>query len=240
MSKFKKGAIVKRTCNPTSELPIGVYVVDAVSTSGRLKVEGHYNEALLEKYFEMYKFQVGDTVIRTDDGVQNLAVGTVTKVTAVSPKGALWVDAHPSFALNPDNFELYQEPTGTQNSTEQAVLTPLKVAEYLLAGTPELEYQGDSGGGWFTVVRPDIINMQTIQQYKFRIKPQTICINGVDVPKPIELHSASVVWCIALSAKSVYRTIGSNVSVGALYWATAEDAQAVLDAMLIPFKQSNT
>ena len=173
-----------------------------------------------------HKFKVGDKVIRTQ-GNGALAVGTVCTVERVSDAGGFidvgtgtgWHDVH--------NFEHYVE--------REAVLTPLKVAEYLLAGVPELEYRGECSGHWYTVKHPHLLCIKTVHECTFRVKPQPVKVNGIDVPKPVKLPEGTVVWYPAVGCNVVQR---GRVSTSLrTYWATKEDAQAVLDAILTSFSK---
>lgn len=119
---------------------------------------------------------------------------------------------------------------------ETAVLTPLEVFEHILAGTP-LEYSPKANGhpDWFPLTNPKYVNLGAIEQCDFRIEPQTVEVNGIDVPKPAKLPTSTLVWYPAVGCNTVQR---GRVSTSLrTYWATEEDAQAVLDAILTSFSK---
>lgn len=180
----------------------------------------------------MSKFKVGDKVIRVQGRGVLIPVGTVVTVRGVNDTGRGNFVTEYKGGYDAINFEYYVEQPLVDSTT---VLTPLKVAEYLLAGTPELEYRGVSSG-WFTVKHPHLLRIKTVQECTFRVKPQTVKVNGIDVPKPIDtaaLGYPDKVYGINLSRHSIYRTTG-HTNRGD-FWATKEDAQAVLDAILKAF-----
>lgn len=182
----------------------------------------------------MSKFKVGDKVIRVQDRADILGVGYIGTVTCVSQFGHIEVDDHPYGYFHYKNFEHYVEQP-TVDST--AVLTPIKVFEYILAGTP-LEYKVSTSTNafeWADVQNPDCITAQHTRIAQYRVKPQTVKVNGIDVPKPVKLPTGTWVW---------YPSVGCNVVQGGrvsnslrTYWATKEDAQAVLDAILTSFSK---
>lgn len=144
----------------------------------------------------MSKFQVGDKVRRIahPDG-RGMVLGRQYIVQSVSSGGeGNWLalegynnnrvhDRHPYCA---EYFKLVQPtaqlttgvPTLTPTADSQAVLTPLKVFECILAGTP-LEYRvkaSDHGdhGDWYPLKNPKYTNLRRTDQCDFRVKPQPV------------------------------------------------------------------
>ena len=182
------------------------------------------------------KFKVGDKVIRVQDAGAWLAIGQVCTVTKVADTGrVIQVDVTGGW-YNAKNFEHYVEQSDVDST---AVLAPLKVFERILAGTP-LEYRLKSSDHptWYPLNNPAYVSLQSVAQCEFRVKPQTVEINGIDVPKPIDtvaLDYPDKVYGINLSRHAVYYTTG-HTNKG-YFWSTEEDAQAVLDVILSSFSK---
>lgn len=119
------------------------------------------------------------------------------------------------------------------------ILTPLQVLEQLLNGEEPLEYRYSKNSGWKDLKPKGSLKISSIDTWEFRIKPKTILINGVEVPAPLDtaaLGYPDKVYGLNFSRKSVYDTTGHTDK--GLFWSSEEDAQKVLDAMLIPFNKS--
>lgn len=181
----------------------------------------------------MNKFKVGDKVIRIQGDFRFVRKGDVCSVTALRPDGQLEIDDDESGSHNPENYELYVE----ENMME--VLTPLQVSEAFLN---EKEVQGlsEDGERWYNVTYPITLSFSAIQNQKFRLKPKTIVINGVEVPAPLKtLAGRKSAFYIDLFRKVLAETLMPYDIKEELMWETKEDAQRVLDAMLIPFNELN-
>lgn len=182
------------------------------------------------------KFKVGDAVIRVQDRGDLIPVGTVVTVRGVGGTGRTIFVMDYKGGFDENNFEHFVEQSDVDSTT---VLAPLKVFEYILAGTP-LEYRLKSSDHptWYPLENPKYVGLQSIDQCEFRVKPQTITVNGIDVPKPIDtvaLDYPDKVYGINLSRHAIYRTTG-HTNRGD-FWATKEDAQAVLEAILTSFSK---
>ena len=179
----------------------------------------------------MSKFKVGDKVIRVQDAGDWLSIGQVCTVTKVADTGrAIQVDVTGGW-YNANNFEHYVEQPAVDST---AVLTPLKVFECILDGTP-LEYRTFSSPHWHTLEYPEQTSAASFKIAEFRIESQTVEVNGIDVPKPVKLPTGTLVWYPAVGCNTVQR---GRVSTSLrTYWTTEEDAQAVLDAILTSFSK---
>lgn len=180
----------------------------------------------------MRKFKVGDKVVRTKGDFRFLHEGDICLVTALRPNGKLEIDGDVDYCYIPDNFELYVERGLTE------VLTPLQAAEAML-NEDKLQVYDSDYDEWYTFACGHRnITIEYLKHIKLRLKPKTMVINGVEVPAPLDTASLDYpdkVYGLNFSRKSVYDTTG-HTNKG-LFWATKEDAQQVLDAMLIPFNQ---
>ena len=187
----------------------------------------------------MKKFKVGDKVVRVSETYGKAIKGGVYEVSDVSNKGFLF-----SYGINLKDHEvvgmgMFNYEASCFELYDDKILSPLQVAEALINGD-DLEYTYN-GTIWMSAEQEDgEVFFYNDGVYKYRVKPKTIVINGVEVPAPIDtkyLGYPDKVYGVNFSRKSVYDTTG-NTDRG-LFWATEEDAQKALDAMLIPFNNLN-
>lgn len=73
---------------------------------------------------------------------------------------------------------------------------------------------------------------------KFRLKPRTITINGIEVPCNKSKHDKDdVVWVISTACENWYDWIyGSDCDSNTLYWETEEEIKQVASALRSVFK----
>ena len=78
-----------------------------------------------------------------------------------------------------------------------------------------------------------------LQNTKFRRKPKTVVINGVEVVAPAKKDDIEQYFYTVNFSENIVHTIDKMYINNNFkhYWATKEDAQKALDAMSIPFKQ---
>ena len=187
----------------------------------------------------MNKFKVGDKVVRTSETYGKAIKGGVYEVSGVSDKAHLGsyginLKGHEGvsgkFNYEASCFELYVD----------GVLSPLEAAEAILNKEPLQEFCEHTGKWVVFACSIKGITLDMLQNTKFRHKPKTVVVNGVEVVAPINTKSLDYpdkVWGLNLTRKSVYSTTG-HTNRG-LFWATEEDAQKALDAMLLPFDKLN-
>lgn len=183
----------------------------------------------------MSTFKVGDKVIRTHPS-SKLVVGEtyiIKEILSIVP--AIILEGY-SNMYNLDNFELAEIGDSAVNTSE--ILTPLQAAEAIL-NEDKLQVYDTDCNKWYTFsCGHRNITIEDLKHIKLRLKPKTILINGVEVPAPLDLAALGYpdkVYGLNLSHKSVYDTTG-HTNRG-LFWATEEDAQKVLDAILIPLNE---
>ena len=76
--------------------------------------------------------------------------------------------------------------------------------------------------------------------FKFRLKPRTITINGVEVPAPFEPKCGDMVWCLSeltpsgYEARTAYEPEDFFSNLG--YWRTEEEIKQVVSALRSVFK----
>lgn len=82
------------------------------------------------------------------------------------------------------------------------------------------------------------LNIFDLDFYKFRLKPRTITINGIEVPCNKSKHDKDdVVWVINTACENWYDWIyGSDCDSNTLYWETEEEIKQVVSALRSVFK----
>lgn len=178
----------------------------------------------------MSKFKVGDTIRRTDWDVPDWGVhiGQEYKVIALTDDicRPLYVDGV-DHKLNDSFFELVQAA-----SEQPAVLTPLEVAEAMLAGT-ELQFKRYGSDVWRDLpLRKNVVHFSTSNKY--RKKPTTVLINGISVPAPAKLSTGATGYTPAICHNEIHTTAARD---GRIYWSTEAEAQEVLDAIMTSFSK---
>ena len=75
-------------------------------------------------------------------------------------------------------------------------------------------------------------------KYIFRLKPRTVLINGIEVPRNKNKHDKDdVVWVINTACENWYDWIyGSGCDSNTLYWETEEEIKQVVAALRSVFK----
>lgn len=182
----------------------------------------------------MSKFKVGDKVVRTVGDFGFVRQGDVFSVTGLRSDGQMEINGDDKYCHNPRNFELHVE------EAIEDILTPVQAAESILNKDKLQVFDSDVNKWYGFHCELRDITLEDLKHIKLRYRPKTIVVNGVEVPAP--MTNEEVVNCedrrtgfyIELAHKRVYskRIFGSQI-----VWATREDAQQVLDAMLIPFNQ---
>lgn len=236
MSKFNVGDKVRRIKGFTGDtLVIGnVYEVTYCDNTN-LKVVGD-SGIYSPVYFELVQsnaIQVGDTVRRTEwvpvslqTDYPVMQVGSEFVVTDVdNVTGGIYFAETGSVGWWVQGFQKVEEPTVERLAANVA-------AELLIEGAEPLQYYWR--GEWYDVEHPQSVTVGRIRKVPFRHKPKTIEINGVPVPAPVKLKQDIKVYFADIGRGIVQEAYVGCPVVN--YWATKEDAQAVLDAMLLPFK----
>ncbi|WP_347452829.1 hypothetical protein [Acinetobacter thermotolerans] len=73
------------------------------------------------------------------------------------------------------------------------------------------------------------------EEIKFRLKPRTITLNGIEVPAPFEPKSGDMVWCLnelsekGYEARSAYNSDDFTAHIA--YWRTEEEIKQVVAAL---------
>lgn len=180
----------------------------------------------------MCKFKVGDKVVRVSETYGKAIKGGVYEVSEVSDSGSCGInlEGHEGvsgmFNYEASCFELYVD----------GILSPLEAAEAMLKDK-DIEFLSEVSGEWRRVGRPySQLCLKTLSKYKLRHKPKTVVINGVEVAAPVELTRYTVGYTPSLCHREVQT---ASAGKGRIMWATEEDAQKALDAMLIPFNNLN-
>ena len=209
------------------------YVVDKVFDDN-LFVQGvdfKYNSKIFElvKESNMNKFKVGDKV-KLKSGTCCVDLNHIDEYTVEkSCRNAVKVIGKElTYAV--DVFRLYEEA----NESESGILSPLEAAEALMNKDKLQVFDSDANKwyGFHNELRN--ITLEDLKHIKLRHKPKTVVINGVEVVAPVELPRYTVGYTPSLCHREVQT---ASAGKGRIMWATEDDAQKALDAMLIPFNQ---
>ena len=185
---------------------------------------------------DMSKFTVGDKVVRTGNTLGEAKKGGVYEVSELSDNKycastGINLKGHPvedggKFNYEESSFELYTEDH----------LTPLEAAKALL-NRQELQIFDELDNNWYRFYCDlSDVTLKDLENIKFRYKPETVTINGVEVLAPVELPRYTEGYVPSICYREVQT---ASAGKGRIMWATKEDAQKALDAMLIPFKESD-
>ena len=243
MNKFKVDDEVRLAVgarNIANNLGDGnIYIVEDIKLDG-IKLKGlfpYYHSSLFElvKERNMNKFKVGDKVVRVSETYGKAIKGEVYEVSGVSDnewagscginlKGHEGVSG--KFNYESSCFDLYVE----------GVLSPLEAADAILHKEPLQEFCEHTGKWVVFACSLKGITLDMLQNTKFRRKPKTVIINGVEVVAPVELPRYTEGYVPSICYREVQT---ASAGKGRIMWATKEDAQKALDAMLIPFNKLN-
>ena len=111
-----------------------------------------------------------------------------------------------------------------------------KEALIALANGEDVEYYKHE---WMDVNRLSVRDLTSSDNmYKFRLKPRTITINGIEVPCNKSKHDKDdVVWVISTACENWYDWIyGSDCDSNTLYWEAEEEIKQVVEALRSVFK----
>ena len=115
-----------------------------------------------------------------------------------------------------------------------------KEALIALANGEEVEYTNSCTPSWheLSVSGISINEIVNPKFNKFRLKPRTITINGVEVPCNKSKHNKDdVVWVISIVCENWYDWIyGSDCDSNTLYWETEDEIKQVVSALRSVFK----
>ena len=104
-----------------------------------------------------------------------------------------------------------------------------KEALIALANDRDVEYLDENLNEWVCM------DMAHHFKRKFRLKPHTILINGIEVPAPFEPKCGDMVWCLSeltpsgYEARTAYEPEDFFSNLG--YWRTEEEIKQVVAAL---------
>jgi len=188
----------------------------------------------------MNKFKVGDKVVRTGLSVGKALQGGVYEISEVFPlisnRLGINLEGHETdgiarFQYYSSGFELYDDN----------ILSPLEAADAILHKEPLQEFCEHTGKWVVFACSLKGVTLDMLQNTKFRRKPETVIINGVEVVAPAKKDDIKqYFYTVNFSENTVHTIDKVYIDKGFnYYWATKEDAQKALDAMLIPFNELN-
>ena len=181
----------------------------------------------------MNKFKVGDKVVRASETYGKAIKGGIYEVSGVSD--SKWAG---SYGINLKGHESVVGKFNYESSCfdlyDDNLLSPLEAANAILHKEPLQEFCEHTGKWFDFACSLKGVTLDMLQNTKFRHKPKTVIINGVEVVAPVELPRYTEGYVPSVCYREVQT---ASAGKGRIMWATKEDAQKALDAMLIPFKQ---
>ena len=81
-----------------------------------------------------------------------------------------------------------------------------KEARLAWANKIPIEYASDALGAWFDVNNSNTLGIFERSDFKFRLKPRTITLNGIEVPTPFEPKEEDQYWYLDSSDPQGYNT----------------------------------
>ena len=109
-----------------------------------------------------------------------------------------------------------------------------KDALIALANGEEVEYEVVVDKVW-KLISSMSVNLILNDNFRFRLKPHTILINGIEVPAPLEPKSGDMVWCLnelsekGYEARTTYNSDDFTAHIA--YWRTEEEIKQVVSAL---------
>lgn len=183
-------------------------------------------------------FKVGDKVVRVSETYGKAIKGGVYEVSGVSDNGhfgscGINLKGHEGvsgkFNYESSCFDLYDDN----------ILSPLEAAEALMNRDNLQVFDSDANKwyGFHNELRN--ITLEDLKHIKLRHKPKTVIINGVEVVAPAKKNDIEQYFYTVNFSENTVHTIDKIYIDNGFnyYWATKEDAQKALDAMLICFEQ---
>ena len=112
-----------------------------------------------------------------------------------------------------------------------------KEAKLAWANGENVEFYSEDLDKWFSL-NDDVFLSDVFDTRKLRLKPRTITINGIEVPRNKSKHDKDdVVWVINTACENWYDWIyGSDCDSNTLYWETEEEIKQVVAALRSVFK----
>lgn len=97
-----------------------------------------------------------------------------------------------------------------------------------------IEYTSDALGEWFDVNNSNTLGIFERSDFKFRLKPRTITINGIEVPAPFEPKEGEMYFYLNPHAHAGYgpnTTIEWSKYLQFGVWRTEEEIKQVVAAL---------
>lgn len=183
----------------------------------------------------MSKLRIGDLVrhVRGNEAINSEK--ECFKVTNVHPKrGHISIGGSGDKNYLASDFEVF---VPDKDSKYYGVLSPSEVIEHTLNGT-KLECRIVESDNWLDAPENYELRMSELIVWDFRVKPETVTINGVEVPAPLRtLPESGVIYQIKPHRNIVSSLYVEEVTPEDIFWGSKEDALAVEMAMTRPLRE---
>lgn len=174
----------------------------------------------------MSKFNVGDTVKRTGETVNNIVHGGIYTVERVRSSGAIILcESSSTRGFDSDLFELI---------LGSGELTDKEVFNAILEGKP-LQYRL-GGTNWYNLKYPEKLTLLDVQRGTYRVRPTEV---KLDCTVPYPEYSAGIALSNSVRKFSVDLATGrirdfgeAELPSGGVFWSTKEQAEKFRDTVL--------
>lgn len=175
----------------------------------------------------MSKFNVGDTVKRTGEAVNNIVHGGIYTVERVRSSGAIILcESSSTRGFDADYFELV---------LGAGELTDKEVFNAIVDGKP-LQYRMSGSSIWYNLKYPEKLTLLDVQRGTYRVRPTDV---KLECTVPYPEYSVGRAPCNSVRKFSVDFSTGrirdfgeAELPSGGVFWSSREQAEQFRDAVL--------
>ena len=174
----------------------------------------------------MSKFNVGDTVKRIGESVNDIVHGAIYTVERIRSNNVIILcESSSTRGYDADLFELVQE----------CGLTDKEVFNAIVDGKA-LQYRMSGSSIWYNLKYPEKLTFLDVQRGTYRVRPTDI---KLECTVPYPEYSVGRGYCNSVRnfsvdfATGIIRDFGeNNLPSGGVFWSTKEQAEQFRDAVL--------
>ena len=175
----------------------------------------------------MSKFNVGDTVKRIGESVNDIVHGTIYTVERIMSRNVIALcESSSTRGYDADLFELVQDDGG---------LSDKAVFNAIVDGKP-LQYRLRGGSDWYNLKYPEKLTLLDVQRGTYRIRPTEVKLDCT-VPYPeysigTILSSKEVKYSVDFTTGYIHHYGEASLPSGGVFWSSREQAEQFRDAVL--------